>query len=299
MPRLNPLPRWAGVALLLVIATTFAGNHIAARVAFDHGANVVTAVVFRSCGTALAVFALLLAFRIPLALPAPRLARAAVIGLVVAVQSYCIYSAVARLPVALALLTFNTYPIVFALMTWAAGVERPSPRAALSMLVALAGLALALDAVGGLDKLAARWEEIGTGVAFACASSLAFATVLFLNARWMHGVDGRLRSVLSMASCGVAAIAVAATTGAFALPADSAGWLGLTLLTLFYGSAITGLFMLQPRMRAVSDMTVLNFEPCAVLFFGWAILGQSLAPLQIAGALIVIGAIVALGTAKR
>jgi drug/metabolite transporter (DMT)-like permease len=37
----------------------------------------------------------------------------------------------------------------------------------------------------------------------------------------------------------------------------------------------------------------------ALLFLGWVILGQGLAPLQIAGALVVIGAVVALGMARR
>jgi drug/metabolite transporter (DMT)-like permease len=296
---LTPLPRWLGIATLLVIAVTFSLNHIAARVAFDHGASVVTGVVFRSCGTALALLALLLALRVPLALPRPTLGRALAIGVVVAVQSYCIYAAVARLPVALALLTFNTYPMVFALMTWAAGVERPSRGAFLAMLTALFGLALALDITRTGGELAARWSEIGTGVAFATGSSLAFASVLFLNARWLHGVDGRVRSFLTMAGCGAVALAGAAATGTFALPADGMGWLGLTLLTLFYGSAITALFVLQPRMRSASDVAVLNFEPVALLVLGWVILGQGLAPLQIAGALIVIGAVVALGMAKR
>jgi drug/metabolite transporter (DMT)-like permease len=52
-------------------------------------------------------------------------------------------------------------------------------------------------------------------------------------------------------------------------------------------------------MRAASDVTVLNFEPVALVFLGWAILGQSLAATQIAGALVVVGAIIALGMAKR
>ncbi len=167
------------------------------------------------------------------------------------------------------------------------------------MLVALFGLALALDITRTGGGLAARWSEIGAGVAFATGSSFSFASVLFLNARWLHGVDGRVRSFLTMASCGVVALAGAAATGTIALPADATGWLGLTLLTVFYGSAITALFVLQPRMRAASDVAVLNFEPVALLFLGWAILGQALAPLQIAGALIVIGAVVALGMAKR
>jgi drug/metabolite transporter (DMT)-like permease len=296
---LTPLPRWLGIAILLVIAVTFGLNHIAARVAFDHGASVVAGVVFRSGATALAVLGLLLALRVPLAVPAPTAGRALVIGLVVAVQSYCIYAAVARLPVALALLTFNTYPMLFAFMAWAGGLGRPSLRAFLAMLAALFGLALALDIARSGGELGARWSEIGTGVAYATGASLSFALVLFLNARWLHGLDGRLRSLLAMAGCCAAALAGALATGTLVLPADGTGWLGLALLTLFYGSAITALFVVQPRMRAASDIGVLNFEPVALMFLAWAILGQGLTPQQIAGALVVIGAIVALGTAKR
>ena len=43
----KPIPRWLGVLLMLCIAITFGSNHIAARIALDHGANVMTAVLFR------------------------------------------------------------------------------------------------------------------------------------------------------------------------------------------------------------------------------------------------------------
>jgi len=296
---LRPVPRWAGIAILLVIAVTFSLNHIAARIAFDHGTSVVTAVVFRSGGTALAVLGLLLALRAPLAVPAATTGRALAIGVVVAVQSYCIYAAVARIPVALALLTFNTYPMLFALMSWAGGLGRPSPRALLAMLTALLGLALALDIARTGGELAARWNEIGAGAAYAGCASLSFALVLYLNARWLHGLDGRLRSFLAMASCAAVALAGALTSGALAFPRDGAGWAGLALLTLFYGSAITSLFVVQPRMRAATDIAVLNFEPVALMFLAWAVLDQGLSATQIAGALVVVGAIVALGTARR
>jgi drug/metabolite transporter (DMT)-like permease len=49
----------------------------------------------------------------------------------------------------------------------------------------------------------------------------------------------------------------------------------------------------------VSNAALLNFEPIAALILGYLILGQSVAPLQIVGAFIVIGAIVSLGLAKR
>ena len=292
-------PRWLGIAILLVIATTFALNHVAARVTFDHGTSVITGVVFRSGGTALALLALLFVLRVPVRLPAPTLRRALAIGAMIAVQSFCLYSAVARLPVALALLTFNTYPMVYTLLSWIAGVERASPRAFVTMLVALGGLALALDLTHTGAALAGRWADIGVGVAFATGASLVFGTVLFLNVRWLKGVDGRVRSLLTMASCSVLAFTAATATGMLVLPHDGPGWLGLALLTLFYGSAITALFVVQPHMRAASDVAVLNFEPVSLVFLGWAILGQSLAPMQIAGALVVVGAIIALGMAKH
>jgi drug/metabolite transporter (DMT)-like permease len=296
---MTPIPRGIGIAILLVIAITFGSNHIAARVAFDHGASVATAVAFRAAGTALALAVALCALRVRWRMPPATLARTAAVGAILAVQSYCLYSAVARIPAALALLAFNTYPLLYALMSAAAGQEKLSARALVAMPVALFGLALALDVVGSAGKLASRWGEIGAGATFSIAASLCFATVLFASARWLHGVDGRVRSGVINAVVAVLVTAVGAPAGLLALPADATGWTGLGLLTLFYGTAITALFVLQPRLGAATDIASLNFEPIAVLILGWAILGQSLEPRQVAGALIVIGAIVALGTAKR
>jgi drug/metabolite transporter (DMT)-like permease len=296
---LRPVPRWAGIALLLAIAVTFGSNHIAARVAFDHGTSVATAVAVRAAGTALALTAALLVLRAPLRLSGTSLARTAAVGAILAVQSYCLYSAVARIPAALALLAFNTYPLIYALMSAAAGMGKLSRGALVAMPVALFGLALALDVVGGADKVASRWGEIGAGASFSIAASLCFATVLFVSARWLHGVDGRVRSGVINAVVAALVLAVGAPAGLLALPADAPGWTGLALLTALYGTAITALFVLQPRLGAATDIAALNFEPIAVLILGWAILGQSLEPRQIAGALVVIGAIVALGMAKR
>jgi drug/metabolite transporter (DMT)-like permease len=296
---LTPFPRGLGIALLLIIAAVFSNNHIAARIAFDHGTSVVTAVAFRSASTALVLVPLLVALGKSFRMPAPTFGRLLAIGAVLSVQSWCLYSAVARIPAALALLAFNTYPMLYALLAAATGMERLSRRALVAMPVALFGLALALDVVGGFDKLTARWSEIGTGIIFSFASSLCFATVLFVSARWMHGVDGRLRSCVMNAVVAVLVTGAGAFTGTLALPADGTGWWGLALLTLFYGSAITALFMVQPRLRSASDTAALNFEPIAVLFSGWLILDQAVGPLQIVGALTVIGAVVALGLAKR
>ncbi len=117
---------------MLVVATIFGSNHIAARIAFDHGVDVTTAVAVRSGITALAVLALLLAYRVPLRLPGATLGRGLAIGAILTVQSYCLYSSVARIPVALALLAFNTHPMMLSLIARVRSTRmmRPPRRAA-------------------------------------------------------------------------------------------------------------------------------------------------------------------------
>lgn len=278
-----------GIVILLVIAVTFGANHIAARTAFDHGASVVTGVFARSFFTAAAVFALLRVQGVRIALPRARLGRAMLIGVALAVQSYCLYSAVAQIPVALALLAFNSFPVMLSLMTWAAGRGRPGRRAAIAMPVALIGLSIALDVWG---------KPVGAGVLWALAAGLAFATTLFLTDLWLKEVDGRLRSALTMATIALIVAIIGGAAGAFRAPVDGTGWLGLALLSVFYGLAITSLFVVLPRLGSANYAVVLNFEPISLLFLGWVILGQVIAPLQVFGAFIVVGAIASLGLKK-
>jgi drug/metabolite transporter (DMT)-like permease len=260
-------------------------------------------VAFRSSGTALFVLALLMWSGVSLRVEGKTFGRAIVIGLILAVQSYCLYTAVALIPVALALLAFQTFPMLLSLISWAAGGESPSRRVRIAMPVALLGLALALGVLGGggaqVSGAANRWAEVGAGVLWATGASVSFAMVIFLTTRWLGGMDGRLRSFFIMSVVAVVTIAGATAADGFALPADATGWLGLALLTVFYGTAITATFVLLPRLGAVNNAAVLNFEPIAVLGLAWAILGQAVAPLQVAGALIVVGAIAWLGAGKK
>jgi drug/metabolite transporter (DMT)-like permease len=288
-----------GIPLLMLLATIFAGNHIAARVAFDHGASVAAAVAVRSGATAIVMVALLQVQGISIALPRATLVRGLGIGALVAVQSFCLYSAVAAIPVALALLAFNTFPMLFVLLTWAAGGENPGRRALVAMPLALFGLVLALDILGTLQGMAGRWAEIGAGVGWALGAATSFALVLFLTTRHLKDVDGRVRTLLTMGAAAVVVGLAGAATGSLALPLDGTGWFGLALLTVLYGSAITAIFTVVPRLASPSNTAALNFEPIAALAMGWLILGQGMAPRQLVGAFIVVGAVILIGSKRH
>ena len=160
-----------GVILLCVGATSFAANHVSARLAFDHGASVASGVLTRATGTALLLFFIMRMQGISLAVPRNLLPGVIVAGLLVTVQSYCLYSAVARIPAALALLVFQTSAPIYVLLCWAMGKEKPYLGALVPMVLAIIGLALALDI--RVEQIEERWGQLGAGVTWALVGAVA------------------------------------------------------------------------------------------------------------------------------
>jgi drug/metabolite transporter (DMT)-like permease len=291
----------AAFATLLLIALMMGANHVAARIAFNHGADVATAVAVRSTVTALVIVAILASQGLRVQFTGRHKRFLPAIGLLIGVQSLCLYSAVARLPVALALLAFNTYPIWTAL--WSALVYRHRPEKAMlvAMPVILVGLALALDVFGAASGLGAagQWSRIGAGVAFALAAAGTFGLALVLTQHEAGDIDGRVRTATTMATAAVVALATVGLQGGFHLPTAPAGWGGLAALTFLYGTAFTIMFTVLPRLGVVGNSAIMNVEPVFALVLGWLVLGQAIAPVQVAGALVVVSAVMVLGTRKR
>ena len=288
-------------ATLLLIALMMGANHVAARVAFNNGVDVATAVVFRSGITACVLAALLAAKGGRVGFTRRHQRTLPLIGLLIGVQSLCLYSAVARLPVALALLAFNTYPIWTASWAWAVYRERPARPMLVAVPVILVGLALALDVFGATSGLgvAGQWGRIGVGVAFALAAAGTFGLALVLTQHEAGAVDGRVRTATTMAIAALVALASIGIQGGFHLPQAVPGWWGLGALTFLYGTAFTIMFTVLPRLGVVGNSAIMNVEPVFALVLAWLILGQSIAPVQVAGALLVVGAVMVLGLRKR
>jgi drug/metabolite transporter (DMT)-like permease len=288
-------------ATLLLIALMMGANHVAARIAFNNGVDVATAVVFRSVITALVIALILALQRVPVRFSARHKRMLPLIGLLIGVQSLCLYSAVARLPVALALLAFNTYPIWTAL--WARLIDKQAPERALliAMPVILVGLALALDVFGAASGLGAsgQWARIGAGVGFALAAAGTFGLALVITQHEAADVDGRVRTATTMTMAGLVALGMVSAQGGFHLPQAAAGWGGLAALTFLYGTAFTIMFTVLPKLGVVGNSAIMNVEPVFALVLAWLILGQVIAPVQVAGALVVVGAVVGLGLRRR
>jgi len=290
-------------ATLLLIALMMGSNHVAARFAFNNGVDVATAVTVRSFVTAAVVSVLFVLQGARVRLTGRHKGFMLAIGLLIGVQSICLYSGVARLPVVLTLLAFNTYPLWTALWARVVYGQRPAPRVLRAMPVMLIGLALALDVFGAASGLGAsgHWSRIGVGVAFALAAAATFGLALVVTQHETADLDGRLRTTTTMAIVAIVAVMALIATGVqggLSLPQAPMGWVGLLGLTFLYGTAFTIMFTVLPKLGVVGNSAIMNIEPIFALVLAWAILGQSIALVQVAGGLVVVATVMWLGLRK-
>jgi len=290
-------PRKLAVALLALLACSFAGNHIAARIAFDDDTGVLLAILCRSGITFLVLASLVLWRRQPLSLPTGARRWQLLLGLLIATQSLCLYSAVARIPVALALLVGNTFPMLLALLTWALGGARPTGRTVLFMGLILCGLVLALDVPAHLGSNGEANPHWLLGVSLAFCAACVFACALWITDHKLAAVRGPVRSLLTLLIV-FASMLVAGASGVMpsglALPASGSGWAALASLVVLYGVAFTLLFVCVPRLNMAQNAPVMNVEPIATLLLGWALLDQQLSGVQLLGGAVVVCGIVLL-----
>jgi drug/metabolite transporter (DMT)-like permease len=286
---------------LMLIAFMMGSNHIAARLAFNSGLDVATAVAARSLITA-SIVGLIVMFNHAAWRPNKKQARGILlVGLMIGVQGQCLYSAVARLPVALALLAFNTYPLWTALWDKLLYKRSPEKMVLYAMPVILFGLAMALDVLGAASGLgaSAQWEKIGTGVLFGLAAGATFGLALVWTQYETEGLDGRVRTTSTLLIAGLIALCVIGVQDGPHWPQTTVGWGGFAALIFLYGTAFTIMFMILPKLGVAGNSAIMNVEPVFALIMGWAILDQAIAPIQMAGALVVVSTVIAIGLRKK
>jgi drug/metabolite transporter (DMT)-like permease len=274
---------WLLLLALLAVAVSLAAGHVAARLAFANGVNVMTAATVRSVCAGLLLLAWLAARREAVLPLPPTFKSTMALGLLIAAQTVCIQAAVALMPVTLAILVFYTYPFLTGVAASLLGDERFTPRLAVALLAAFVGLALVL---GVEPQPVSAW-----GMLAALGAALTFAAAVVLTPRLAPGLGAPLRTFYMLATTAAVFVAASAASQAFRWPATEAGWIGLAGLTFGYAFGIIGLFLVLPRLGAVQTAFVLNLEPVAVAGIAWLALGEALTSLQIAGAVIVVATV--------
>jgi drug/metabolite transporter (DMT)-like permease len=273
-----------GLAVVLLSASCFATSSTLGRLSYDHGTNPLSVNATRVFVAACALALFLWARGVPAGLSRRERAAALGMGMVMGSYALALFQAIALIPVPVAILVFYTYPLLIGAVTWALGAERPSWQAGGAMLLGFAGVCLALDPGGGSIGLA--------GVGYAMLAACGFTAVVVTNGRLFRGRDSRPITLHLLAGALIVYAALYATIADYAAPRDGAGWALLLSLSLSYTVAVISLFTAVSAIGPFRTSLVMNWEPIASIILGALVLGQLLSPIQLAGAALVVVALV-------
>jgi drug/metabolite transporter (DMT)-like permease len=197
------------------------------------------------------------------------------------------HSSIQLTSVANSTLLANLASLFVTLAAWIFLRQRPTR-------VFLAGLAAALAGVGLLVHTSLAFSATGlAGDALGVVTAMFYAGYLLA----VKGLRDRGETTLHLMAVtstltAIALFPVALATGEPMLPATARGWCILLGLALVAHAAGQGLIAYAlAHLRAAFSAVSLLFQPVMAALFAWLLLSEPLAPLQLAGGVIVLAGI--------
>jgi drug/metabolite transporter (DMT)-like permease len=273
-----------GIIVALAAAAGFALANTSASVAYQGGSNPLTVAAIRFLVPTAALIIWLRLSNVSLALPWRDAIAAAFLGIVTALYTWALLRSFSSIPFALAVLIFYLFPLMAAVIVAGFGWEKFSWKTGAAIVVALAGLALALDVRGGSLNV--------EGVALALSAALGLAIVVAVSSRIFRKGDARPLTLYMAAAASVVLLTLCAVSGDFALPHTTPGWIGFVAAASLYGFAMIAFFIAITMIGPVRTSLLSYADALISAALGVVVLGQALTMFQIAGIALVIFALI-------
>lgn len=282
-----------GAAFCLASAAAFGAMSVFGKLAFDAGATVMT-VLFVRFAVAAPVFWLVAAAR---RTPRPR-GRAARVGLALgavgyATQAGLYFWALTRLDASLLALVLYTFPAFVTAAAIGLGRERGDRRRLAALGLSLGGTALVLVGAG-----AGEFDAVGAALGLGAA--LAYTAYILVSDTVTGELEPLALSALVTTGAAVTIGLAGAASGSLALDVGGEAWLWLTLIALVSTVVAIVLFFAGLRRVGPSTAAILStLEPPVTVALAYLAFGEALTPVQLAGAALVLAAVVVLNARRR
>jgi drug/metabolite transporter (DMT)-like permease len=261
---------------------------IFAKEAYATGATVVTLLSIRFL-LAAALFWVIVAVR-GAQLPSRRVIGAS-LGLGAAgyaAQAGLFFGALTHIDASLTSLLLYLYPMLVFLGAVALRREQVTGRRVGALALASVGAALVLmsGSLGALD---------GVGVAMALGAAVVYAAYILVADRLIGAIDAFLMAALVTTGAAASTLVAGVGSGSLDLHFDAAGWGWIAAMAL--GSTVLGVSAFFVGLREVGPATasiVSTAEPVVTVALATAIYGETLGAGQLAGGVLVLGAVVIL-----
>ena len=280
-----------GALLCIASASAFGAMAVFGKLAYDEGATVGTLLAVRFSLAAGLFWLLLLArsaTREIRALTRRDLGVALLLGACgYSLQAGCYFAALDRIDASLLALLLYTFPAIVAAAAVALGRERLDARHATALLLASGGIGLVVAGAGAGDL-----EPLGAALGLGAA--VVYSTYILVS----DDIAGRVRpQLLATLVCTGAALTL--TAGSALLgelrPAEltGAGWGWLACLAVVSTVAAISLFFAGlERVGPTTAAILATVEPLVTVLLAFAVFGETLGPLQLAGGALVLAAVV-------
>lgn len=271
---------WFGVVLALAAAAGYSLSNTSAHVAHTAGSNALTVAAMRFVVPTIALIVWLRLAGISLTLPRRDAIIAALLGVATAFYTWALVAAFTSIPFALAVLIFYLFPLLAAVIVALFGWERLSWKTIAGLVLAFAGLALALNIQSGsLDAF---------GLILALLAAIGLAVVIAVSGRLLAKHDPRPVTLYMAAVASAVLLIFCAITGDFALPKTQPGWISFLASAVFYGFAMIVFFIAVSMIGAVRASLLSYADAVISAVLGVIVLGQALTLVQTAGIALVI-----------
>jgi drug/metabolite transporter (DMT)-like permease len=166
------------------------------------------------------------------------------------------------------------------------GLERLTPRSVLAAVAAFTGCALTATGGPGAGPLPL------SGIAWALAAAVVYASYLLLNSRFAAGVPARILALHLAEAAAAVSVCLALAGGGLLLPADPRGWtsvLGISVVSTVVAPTafLAGMAIIGPVRASVLS----SVEVVVTLSLAALLLGERLSPRQWLGAVLILGAV--------
>jgi drug/metabolite transporter (DMT)-like permease len=281
---------WVGITVALAAAAAFALANTSASVAYHGGSNPVTVAATRFLVPTAALIVWLRASGVSLVLQRHDAFVAASLGVVTAIYTWALLRSFNTIPFALAVLILYLFPLMAAVIVAGLGWEKFAWRTGAAIVLAVGGLALALDV---------RGSNLNTeGVALAIIAATGLAVVVAVSSRMFGKGDARPLTLYMAAVASVLLLILCAASGDFALPRMASGWIGFVTAATLYGFAMIAFFIAISMIGPVRTSLLSYADAVISAGLGVVVLGQALTLVQMAGIALVILALIG-ATQKR
>ena len=280
---------YLAIALVLWFTVSFALTNSMAGLAYQGGSDPLTVATARFMVPTIVLAVVLGITGAGFTLPKRDAIAATVLGLITAGFSFSILNAIEILGVSLAVLIFFLFPLFTSLIVAVMGWEKLTATTVVAALVAFAGLALIFGVNG--ESLAIL------GIVYALIGAFGLALVSAISSRVIRSGDSRQVTFYIVSTAAIVFIVFSLVRGDLQLPQSGWGWTGIAGTSVFYACGIIGYFAAIGRIGPAKATLYSYVEPLFTMVAAFLFLGELLMPLQMVGALVVVGALTATGIA--